>query len=121
MNGSCHAPASSICSFSELMRHLQVALYCCEGDEAALLAYLRSARDPLGVPLYDSQVALRLARRHGHRHACVELLWELQLYEVGADVMPFVFCGYGTPVLETANGRGLCAVPAGGSSPRTGV
>ena len=44
--------------------------------------YLASARGPLGNPLYDPQAALRLARQHKQQRACVELLWELGLFEV---------------------------------------
>lgn len=66
---------------------LQVALYCSQADEEALLGYLASARDPLGRPQYNSQVALRLARQQGLRRACVELLWELSLFEVSHQTM----------------------------------
>ena len=54
-----------------------------EEDESDLLAFLSSARNPLGRPLYDAQYALRLARQRKRHHACVALFCELHLYEVG--------------------------------------
>ena len=61
---------------------LQAALYCLEDEEGPLLRYLANARDLLGRPLYDPQTALRLARQRNKLHACVELLCDLNLYEV---------------------------------------
>ena len=61
---------------------MQAALYCLEDDEGPLLRYLANARDLLGRPLYDPQTVLRLARQRNKLHACVELLCDLNLYEV---------------------------------------
>ena len=61
---------------------LQAALYCSEEQEGPLLQYLASARDLLGRPLYDPQTALRLARQRNKLQACVQLLCDLNLYEV---------------------------------------
>lgn len=70
---------------------VQVALYSSDGDEAALMSYLDSARDLLGNPLYDAQAALQAARRHGLRRASVELLWQLKLYEVWLSTDEILF------------------------------
>ena len=61
---------------------LQAALYCLEVEEAPLLQYLANARDLLGKPLYDPQTALRLARQRNKLQACVQLLCDLNLFEV---------------------------------------
>lgn len=61
---------------------MQAALYCSEEQEGPLLQYLASARDLLGRPLYDPQTALRLARQRNKLQACVQLLCDLNLYEV---------------------------------------
>lgn len=61
---------------------LQAALYCLEEQEGPLLQYLASARDLLGRPLYDPQTALRLARQRNKLQASVQLLCDLNLYEV---------------------------------------
>ena len=63
----------------------QAALYCLEEEEAPLLQYLANARDLLGKPLYDPQTALRLARQRNKLQACVQLLCDLNLYEVRAS------------------------------------
>jgi hypothetical protein len=63
----------------------QAALYCLEEEEAPLLQYLANARDLLGKPLYDPQTALRLARQRDKLQACVQLLCDLNLYEVRAS------------------------------------
>lgn len=65
-----------------MLHALQAALYCLEDEEGPLLRYLANARDLLGRPLYDPQTALRLARQRNKLHACVELLCDLNLYEV---------------------------------------
>ncbi len=67
---------------------LQAALYCLEDEEAPLLQYLANARDLLGRPLYDPQTALRLARQRNKLQACVQLLCDLNLYEVCAPLWP---------------------------------
>ena len=54
------------------------------------MEYLASARGPLGNPLYDPQAALRLARQHKQQRACVELLWELGLFEVRPSLLGWV-------------------------------
>ena len=63
----------------------QAALYCLEEEEAPLLQYIANARDLLGKPLYDPQTALRLARQRNKLQACVQLLCDLNLYEVRAS------------------------------------
>ncbi len=63
---------------------MQVSLYSQDPDEQRLLHYLRTARGSLGSPLYDPQFALQVARQHGKLNACVRLLCELNLHEVGA-------------------------------------
>ncbi len=60
-------------------------MYCLEEEEAPLLQYLANARDLLGKPLYDPQTALRLARQRNKLQACVQLLCDLNLYEVRAS------------------------------------
>lgn len=45
---------------------LAVALYAAEGPEVRLLAYLQTARDESGRPLYDPHTALRVCRSHNH-------------------------------------------------------
>ena len=78
----------TLCLAATLTNHchtwcaLQAALYCLEDEEGPLLRYLANARDLLGRPLYDPQTALRLARQRNKLHACVELLCDLNLYEV---------------------------------------
>lgn len=67
---------------------LQAALYCSEKQEGPLLQYLASARDLLGRPLYDPQTALRLARQRNKLQACVQLLCDLNLYEVSIVHVP---------------------------------
>ena len=62
---------------------MQAALYCLEEQEGPLLQYLANARDLLGRPLYDPQTALRLARQRNKLQASVQLLCDLNLYEVG--------------------------------------
>ena len=62
---------------------MQVSLYSQDADEQRLLYYLRTARGSLGSPLYDPQFALQVARQHGKLNACVQLLCELNLHEVG--------------------------------------
>ena len=64
---------------------VQVTLYSQDADEQRLLHYLRTARGTLGSPLYDPQFALQVARQHGKLIACVQLLCELSLHEVGAS------------------------------------
>ena len=64
---------------------MQVSLYSQDADEQRLLHYLRTARGSLGSPLYDPQFALQVARQHGKLNACVQLLCELNLHEVGAS------------------------------------
>ena len=61
---------------------MQAALYCLEDQEGPLLQYLANARDLLGRPLYDPQTALRLARQRNKLRASVQLLCDLNLYEV---------------------------------------
>ena len=70
---------------------VQVALYCSESDDYTLMEYLATARDPLGKPLYAPQAALRLARQHKRLRACVELLWELTLFEVQCPIPLVLF------------------------------
>lgn len=70
----------------------QVSLYSQERDERELLGYLQGAKDLLGRPLYDAQFALRVARQHGHLHACVQLLCELNLHEV--RLVPLPHCSF---------------------------
>lgn len=65
---------------------LQAALYCLEVEEAPLLQYLANARDLLGKPLYDPQTALRLARQRNKLQACVQLLCDLNLFEVSSEL-----------------------------------
>ena len=51
------------------------------------MQYLANARDLLGKPLYDPQTALRLARQRNKLLACVQLLCDLNLYEVRASCL----------------------------------
>ncbi len=73
----------------------QAALYCLEEEEAPLLQYLANARDLLGKPLYDPQTALRLARQRNKLQACVQLLCDLNLYEVRASSLITEACKVG--------------------------
>ena len=57
-------------------------MYSQEREERKLLGYLLSARDVLGRPLYHVPIALGVARRRGHQHACVQLLCDPNLHEV---------------------------------------
>lgn len=79
--------SKSDCSplWSALCLTSQAALYCLEEEEAPLLQYLANARDSQGKPLYDPQTALRLARQRNKLQACVQLLCDLNLYEVRAS------------------------------------
>eukprot|EP00884_Botryococcus_braunii_P001644 jgi/Botrbrau1/11480/Bobra.0360s0007.1 len=70
-----------LASTDPAIHNLAVSLYSGEEDDAALLAHLASARDPLGVPLYDPQYALRLARQWGRRRASIALFCELGMLE----------------------------------------
>jgi len=70
-----------------------MSLYSQDGDETRLLDYLRTARGPLGSPLYDPQFALQVARQHGMLNACIQLLCELNLHEVRIQRLWYhVFC-----------------------------
>ncbi len=73
----------------------QAALYCLEEEEAPLLQYLANARDLLGKPLYDPQTALRLARQRNKLQACVQLLCDLNLYEVRTSSLITEACKVG--------------------------
>ena len=78
---SIHLPISRV---MKLGCCVQVSLYSQDADEQRLLLYLRTARGSLGSPLYDPQFALQVARQHGKLNACVQLLCEVNLHEVGA-------------------------------------
>ena len=91
-----------------MLHALQAALYCLEDEEGPLLRYLANARDLLGRPLYDPQTALRLARQRNKLHACVELLCDLNLYEVrqamhGQTIHDLHACMLAFGILVTAN------------------
>uniref|UniRef100_A0A1D2AFE6 Pep3/Vps18 beta-propeller domain-containing protein n=1 Tax=Auxenochlorella protothecoides TaxID=3075 RepID=A0A1D2AFE6_AUXPR len=66
----------------QALHDLALDLYSAlDGGEEQLMEYLRTARSPLGRPLFDPVLALRLARERGRDHAAVALYQDLGLHD----------------------------------------